>query len=959
MNTKISFIYRTLLVSVFVIALLAAVPAGAVFIQSPDGLASPAGWAAIHPPFPGIMAIVFTQSGSNTTEAGTSVTINVSLDTAPTEDVIVPVASSVPTEGTVSPSSLTFTTENYATPQAVTVSGVNDDIDDGDIPYSVDIGPGSSGDNPLVQVALTNTDDDTAGYAITTISGATTEAGGTATFTVALTSEPLGDVTIGVSSNDTTEGTVSPASLTFNNTNWATTQTVTVTGVNDAIDDGNVIFSIVLAIPTGDDATYNTLDPADVSVTNNDDTDAAGITVTPTSGLVTTEVGGTATFTVVLTSQPIADDVTIGITSGDTTEGTVSPASLIFNSTNWTTTQLVTVTGVNDAIDDGNVVYNIITANPTGSDATYNAINPNDVSVTNNDDTDAAGITVTPTSGLVTTEAGGTATFTVVLESQPQGVVDIGISSSLTSEGTVSPATLTFNGGDWDDPLTHTVTVSGVDDSIADGDIPYEIITAPAVSTGNSDYDGFDAENVSVTNTDDDVAGFTIDPTEGLVTTEAGDSATFEVSLKSEPIADVMLNLSSDDVTEGESSPTTLTFDATNWNVAQVVTVTGVDDYVIDGDVTYTIVTDAATSSDPNYDTRNPPNISVTNGDDDVARILVDPINGLITTEGGGTATFSVVLDSQPSIKVDISLETSDTTEGSVSPESLTFTVGNWDIPQTVTITGKNDNKADGSIVYTILTHPATSADDNYNGVDADDVEVTNADDDTAGITVAPLAGIETTEGELEAKISTMLNTEPQADVIFTFTSNDTSEGVFFPDKPDQPMTITFTPDNWDTIQDFYVYGVDDLDEDGDTAYTIQVITQSGDPDYTSITKELSAVNEDAASIQWVLPENHDPYYETSSPDLILLGVEKLSEEPISEVRFYRWDRDLGIVRIGEIKDNPDHSYQLYIDPKYLDYNWNQIYAYAIDDDGDPTQSRHELLRIYRIARLYLPSIHK
>ncbi len=277
-----------------------------------------------------------------------------------------------------------------------------------------------------------------------------------------------------------------------------------------------------------------------------------------------------------------------------------------------------------------------------------------------------------------------------------------------------------------------------------------------------------------------------------------------------------MLNLSSDDVTEGESSPTTLTFDATNWNVAQVVTVTGVDDYVIDGDVTYTIVTDAATSGDPNYDTRNPPNISVTNGDDDVARILVDPINGLITTEGGGTATFSVVLDSQPSIKVDISLETSDTTEGSVSPESLTFTVGNWDIPQTVTITGKNDNKADGSIVYTILTHPATSADDNYNGVDADDVEVTNADDDTAGITVAPLAGIETTEGELEAKISTMLNTEPQADVIFTFTSNDTSEGVFFPDKPDQPMTITFTPDNWDTIQDFYVYGVDDLDEDGD-----------------------------------------------------------------------------------------------------------------------------------------------
>ena len=60
----------------------------------------------------------------------------------------------------------------------------------------------------------------------------------------------------------------------------------------------------------------------------------AGITVTPTSGLTTTEAGGTATFTVVLTSRPVAD-VTIGLSSSDTTEGTVSPSSLTFTSANW------------------------------------------------------------------------------------------------------------------------------------------------------------------------------------------------------------------------------------------------------------------------------------------------------------------------------------------------------------------------------------------------------------------------------------------------------------------------------------------------------------------------------------------------------------------------------------------------------------------------------------------------
>ncbi len=74
-----------------------------------------------------------------------------------------------------------------------------------------------------------------------------------------------------------------------------------------------------------------------------EDSDAAGITVDPTSGLVTTEAGGNATFTVVLNTQPVAD-VTIGLSSSDTGEGTVSPNSLTFTSGNWSSVQTVTVT---------------------------------------------------------------------------------------------------------------------------------------------------------------------------------------------------------------------------------------------------------------------------------------------------------------------------------------------------------------------------------------------------------------------------------------------------------------------------------------------------------------------------------------------------------------------------------------------------------------------------------------
>ncbi|MGI9519013.1 MAG: proprotein convertase P-domain-containing protein, partial [Pirellulaceae bacterium] len=110
-----------------------------------------------------------------------------------------------------------------------------------------------------------------------------------------------------------------------------------------------------------------------------------GISVSPTSGLVTDESGSQTSFDVVLDTQPAAD-VTIGITSADTTEGTVDPASLTFTPANWDSLQIVTVTGVDDAIEDGDIAYTIITAAATSADPEYNGLDADDVSVTNIDD---------------------------------------------------------------------------------------------------------------------------------------------------------------------------------------------------------------------------------------------------------------------------------------------------------------------------------------------------------------------------------------------------------------------------------------------------------------------------------------------------------------------------------------------------------------------------------------------
>src|SRR2546426_418755 len=138
----------------------------------------------------------------------------------------------------------------------------------------------------------------------------------------------------------------------------------------------------------------------------------------------------------------------------------------------------------------------------------------------------------------------------------------------------------------------------------------------------------------------------------------------------------------------------------------------------------------------------NAADVAVTNTDNDTAGITVNPTSGLTTTEAGGTATFTVVLNSQPTANVSIELSSSDLTEGTVAPASLTFTTANWNVAETVTVTGVDDLVQDGNIAYSIVTAPAVSTDGNYNNRNASDVSVTNTDDDLAGITVNPTSGL-------------------------------------------------------------------------------------------------------------------------------------------------------------------------------------------------------------------------
>ena len=75
----------------------------------------------------------------------------------------------------------------------------------------------------------------------------------------------------------------------------------------------------------------------------------------------------------------------------------------------------------------------------------------------------------------------------------------------------------------------------------------------------------------------------------GGITSEAGLQDTVTVELESQPTVVVTLTASTDTVTEGVVSPTSITFSTTNWNTPQTLTVTGVDDLIQDAGVPYKV----------------------------------------------------------------------------------------------------------------------------------------------------------------------------------------------------------------------------------------------------------------------------------------------------------------------------------------------------------------------------------
>lgn len=238
------------------------------------------------------------------------------------------------------------------------------------------------------------------------------------------------------------------------------------------------------------------------------------VTALPNTGLQTNENGASTSFTIQFNQvAPGSAQSLVVVSSSAILEGVVSstytgvPGSYTATATgfqvavpaNTTPTFTVTVTGVDDVFADGPKPF---TVNVSASGFTALTIPP--VQVTNNDN-DTAGVTISKTSGLVTSEAGGNDTFTVSLNTKPVGTITMPLSSTLTSEGTLSAGSVTFTPTNWN--TAQQVTVMGVDDAVLDFSVPYAIVTGALTTTSASDsaYTGMNPADVQAANLDDEV----------------------------------------------------------------------------------------------------------------------------------------------------------------------------------------------------------------------------------------------------------------------------------------------------------------------------------------------------------------------------------------------------------------------------------------------------------------------
>ena len=421
------------------------------------------------------------------------------------------------------------------------------------------------------------------------------------------------------------------------------------------------------------------------------------------------------------------------------------------------------------------------------------------------DDDSSTAVLVTDADNLQTGEDGAADTFKVRLRTKPSADVSIALTSSDTGEGTVAPTPLTFTTANW--YVGQTVTVSGVDDTDADGDQSYQVTFL--VTSADTDYHGITVSPVSVTNADDEaqVLRLTVSAVTGDDVVNIQEKADgFAVTGRSMTVEGVAVT-----VVIGASGDLSATSDsAGNWSVA----VPPNAPYITQG--TLTITVNATLSGYEAMEVTRQFTVDLLKPTILVGRVVADTI----------TLTYNESLDET---SVPDGGAYTVYVNGSSVPLAATNPVTIRDGVVTITLAAAVSDTDTVTLDYTVPTGAGAMPIKNLfvgNLADA----FTNQDLSRVGVLVTDAADLQTNEDGSTDTFKVKLLSRPSDRVSIALMSSDTGEGIV------APTPLTFTTANWDAEQTVTVSGVDDTDQDGDQGYQITFAVTSTDTDYSGIT---------------------------------------------------------------------------------------------------------------------------
>ena len=494
------------------------------------------------------------------------------------------------------------------------------------------------------------------------------------------------------------------------------------------------------------------------------------LTIVAAPTTVAVNEGAQATFMVTLSRAPTEGPVTINVSSADRTIVTANPSTLTFTATDFSTAQAVVVQGVNDPDTNNDTVLVGLTS--SGLD-TVNVR----VDVTDDDVLDIVASPMTLTVQEPATPGTNTGTINVHLSNAPAASVTVNVASAMTGKLTVSPATLTFDSGNFNTNQAVTVT------PIKDSDVVDETVNVTFTATVGT---AMPTKSVPVTIADRDVQGIEVMPSSITVAEGSTTPGTFTVRLNQMPSGNVTVNLASANTMAATvMGSSTLTFTSANFATPQTVSVLAVSDDNTLPETTTINVTSAGLTAR---------SVTVNVTDDDSQRIVVNPTS-LSVLEDGST-TFAVHLAFNPASTISVLIASSNTMKATTTPTSLTFNAANFATDQTVTVNGIEDADLANESVTLLLSSAGNAP--------SVTVPVGVTDNDLQTLIVTP-----TTLGVVEqgtATFTVRLGFQPAADVTVTTATSAAAVATAL------PASLTFTPANFSMPQTVTVSGTDDTD---------------------------------------------------------------------------------------------------------------------------------------------------